>query len=335
MPDYLEDNELSTSQYSADIPQPITVKHQDKDMVSLTPDVTTLDNFGADFNATHSSSILSGYLNVSVSAPGLSVSGTDVSGTYSGQKRTVIYEYNNDLTTSFNLNYSPIVDDGYSTQPSSPILIPKTVTLGDVYGPLPSPLRPGYDFVEWNTQQDGNGSNIISSTPVTAGNNHPLYAKWAAHTHKLRFNSGHAEASGTMPELDIEFEGSKIFANAFTRPNYEFDGWTISFGDGAIAPLNFSLSALGLVPQEESSIVALAAGTHRFTLLSDSDAVLTAKWAPKSAQGDNTGGNTGGENPSTGDDFDPVFWFLMLIFSMCVATQVITVHRWRKIKQHI
>ena len=53
----------------------------------------------------------------------------------------------------------------------------KTVTIGSTYGNLPTPTRTGYTFAGWYTAVSG-GTQVTSSTIVTATGNHTLYAHW-------------------------------------------------------------------------------------------------------------------------------------------------------------
>ena len=50
----------------------------------------------------------------------------------------------------------------------------RTVTFGEIYGQLPTPDREGFLFVGWMLD----GSLITEVTPVTATQNHKLYAQW-------------------------------------------------------------------------------------------------------------------------------------------------------------
>ncbi len=54
----------------------------------------------------------------------------------------------------------------------------KTVTNGGTYGELPVPTRKGYGFCGWYTEKDGGGTEVTSSTKVTATGDHTLYALW-------------------------------------------------------------------------------------------------------------------------------------------------------------
>jgi uncharacterized repeat protein (TIGR02543 family) len=239
--------------------------------------------------------------------------------TGSGNELTLIYD-NYSVQVDFDLDYTPVPNNADHTQPSE--LLPKTVVYNTAYGDLPLPIRKGHIFDGWSDTAGRFGYEVTADTTVTNRNDHSLYAKWTPKKHKLTFNPGSLDAAGEMDEVEIEFMGTVNVVNQFTNPNYDFAGWEITEGDGLLAPtLNIGIQAM--------SISALGVGAHNFTLQSDSDAELTAKWTPKPAPDD----NTGGKFPATGDDFDPIFWSLLLSLSICVAIQVVTVHMWRKIRQ--
>ena len=62
---------------------------------------------------------------------------------------------------------------GGSVSPSS-----ITVTTGYTYGPLPTPVRGGYDFIGWFTEPEGGGFEIKCSSYVDHTSDHTLYAHW-------------------------------------------------------------------------------------------------------------------------------------------------------------
>ena len=76
--------------------------------------------------------------------------------------------YANWSTASYTLNFDA---NGGSSVPS------KTIFYGRTYGDLPTPARTGYDFAGWYASASG-GSNVTSSTQVTATADHTLYAHW-------------------------------------------------------------------------------------------------------------------------------------------------------------
>ncbi len=61
----------------------------------------------------------------------------------------------------------------------------KTVTYGLNYGELPTPVKPGYNFVGWwysPEGPDGAGYWVTDTTEVTLAESHTLYAIWSAKT---------------------------------------------------------------------------------------------------------------------------------------------------------
>ena len=58
-------------------------------------------------------------------------------------------------------------------------IAPIAVTVGAAYGPLPTPVRTGYNFVGWFTQATG-GTQITEASIVASATNHTLYARWTA-----------------------------------------------------------------------------------------------------------------------------------------------------------
>lgn len=92
-----------------------------------------------------------------------------------------------DYTVTFNVN-------GGSVDTSS-----KTVTVGEAYGDLPTPVRSGYTFDGWYTSADG-GSRITSATVVDLTADQTLYAHWTSNIHTptlwdLTYNFGNSNDS--------------------------------------------------------------------------------------------------------------------------------------------
>ena len=69
------------------------------------------------------------------------------------------------LEVTFNANGGPAIS------PTS-----KTVTNGSTYGKLATAIRDDYTL-SWNTQANGNGTEVKSTTVVTIMTDHTLYAK--------------------------------------------------------------------------------------------------------------------------------------------------------------
>ena len=128
----------------------------------------------------------------------------------------------------------------------------KRVVTGDKYGDLPKPTRTGYTFVGWYTSDSG-GSQVTSSTVVTSGANHTLYAHWTADNYTVVFNKNNG--SGSMSNQSIARDQSvALTANAFTRTGYSFSSWNTK-ADGS-----------GTSYSNKASVKNLAAGGGSITL---------------------------------------------------------------------
>jgi uncharacterized repeat protein (TIGR02543 family) len=98
-----------------------------------------------------------------------------------------------------------------------------------------TPSRTGYDFVGWNTAQDGSGSAFTASTTVTG--NTTVYATWTGKTWTVTF-----KANGGTPSQDITrtvtVPANIVAAGNFpadpSRTGYLFAGWnTQANGSGS------------------------------------------------------------------------------------------------------
>lgn len=102
------------------------------------------------------------------------------------------------------------------------------------YGTLPTPTRAGYTFDGWYTSASG-GSKVTSSTTVTNGSDHTLYAHWTPHSITFRYhpNGGvgqpdnyvtwTAEADDTFPDSHWNYANSGD-AYYMTRHGYTATG---------------------------------------------------------------------------------------------------------------
>jgi uncharacterized repeat protein (TIGR02543 family) len=110
----------------------------------------------------------------------------------------------------------------------------KTVTTpATTVDSLPTPpTRNGYHFAGWNTQSNGLGSALTTSTAVTG--NMPVYAMWTPiYTVTFDKNNGGTEASPTSATTDINMHVTLPATNPM-RSGYHFAGWnTKADGSGA------------------------------------------------------------------------------------------------------
>ena len=114
-----------------------------------------------------------------------------------------------------------------------PIPASKTVLRGTAYGTLASTTRSGYTFGGWYTIMNGLGSEVSSSTTVTSGWDHTLYAKWIALAYTVTFDA----QGGTEPIPTSQSVTQGAFYGTLattTRSGYTFGGWyTVMNGKGS------------------------------------------------------------------------------------------------------
>lgn len=104
--------------------------------------------------------------------------------------------------------------------------INKEVILNQPYGELPIPIREGYTFSGWSTEEVGR-ELITDKNIVNIDYDHTLYAQWNAKTYTVRFNAN--GGVGTMVDQTIKYDAVvPLAANAFTKEGYKFLGWATS-----------------------------------------------------------------------------------------------------------
>lgn len=97
----------------------------------------------------------------------------------------------------------------------------KSVYYGQAYGDLPTPIRTGYAFDGWYTEQSG-GTKVTADTVVSALANQTLYAQWIAEAYNVNWNTG---AGYTIAVSRT----SSPYANAFT--GVLSNGAVVYYGD--------------------------------------------------------------------------------------------------------
>ncbi len=112
-----------------------------------------------------------------------------------------------------------------------------------------APTRPGYTFKGWVRDVENTSTKTTSSTElfitytngaysasqVAADENwastdnqyHAMYALWEANTYTVKFDKNADDATGTMADQTFTYDVEQnLTANAYTRPNYKFLGWS-------------------------------------------------------------------------------------------------------------
>ena len=106
----------------------------------------------------------------------------------------------------------------------------KIVYHSDTYSTLPTPSKDGYDFGGWFTASNG-GSQVFSSTKVTATSNHTLYAQWSAMEITVTFNANGGSVSTGSKK--VTFDSTYGTLPTPTRTGYDFDGWFTASSGGS------------------------------------------------------------------------------------------------------
>jgi uncharacterized repeat protein (TIGR02543 family) len=146
-----------------------------------------------------------------------------------------------------------------------------TVTAGATYGTLATTSKAGYIFGGWWTGANGTGSQVLSTTSVTATANHTLYAKWtaeAASTYTVTFDA----QGGIVPNpATITVTAGATYGTLATtsKAGYIFGGWwTGANGTGSqvlsttsvTATVNHTLYAKWIPDEEESTLIDIQFG---------------------------------------------------------------------------
>lgn len=105
----------------------------------------------------------------------------------------------------------------------------KIVTLGELYGPLPMPVRSGGIFDGWWTAPEGEGTEVTATTIVAALASHAIYAKWRMNVaFTVTFDAQGGTVNPTSKgvifgqpygELPVLIDPSRTFAGWWTQLN--------------------------------------------------------------------------------------------------------------------
>ena len=118
--------------------------------------------------------------------------------------------------------------------------------------PASDPTRPHYTFINWNTEEDGSGTEFTASTIVTE--NITVYAQWSGLTYTVTFNknnadTGSTEASPQTRAVTRPVTTAELPVNP-SRPHYAFSSWNTkadgtgtAFNAGTIVTENITVYA--------------------------------------------------------------------------------------------
>ena len=115
----------------------------------------------------------------------------------------------------------------------------KMLTYNSQYGLLPTPTRTGYTFTGWYTSTSG-GTQIMSTTFVTATGDQTLYAQWTSATYKVVAdatggtitNASGWTGTGASATKNVMYNSQYGILPIPTKAGYTFAGWYTSASGG-------------------------------------------------------------------------------------------------------
>ncbi|MBQ0028559.1 MAG: InlB B-repeat-containing protein [Lachnospiraceae bacterium] len=98
------------------------------------------------------------------------------------------------------------------------------------YGELPEPVKSGYRFAGWYTEE-ADGELITADDIVATTDNHTLYAYWTALKYRVTFNGNGGTVSPRVK--DITYDDAYGTLPVPVREGYIFDGWFTAVSGGS------------------------------------------------------------------------------------------------------
>ena len=83
--------------------------------------------------------------------------------------------------------------------------------------------RTGYEFVCWNTQADGSGTDYAADSEFVVDANITFYAKWSARQYTVTFDK--QDGNGGSDSITVTYDSAMPSATAPTRTGTAFDGY--------------------------------------------------------------------------------------------------------------
>ena len=168
---------------------------------------------GYDFNGWYDNSSFTGNTITKIAA------GSTGNKEYYAKFSTILY------TITYNTNQGTLS----GKYPTSYTVESSTIT-------LPEPTKTGYRFGGWYEKDDFSGSNVTTLNPSTKANK-TYYAKWIGNTYSVRYNAN--GGTGSMSNKTFTYgEASTLTANAFTKTDYDFLGWSTSANSNTVVYTN-------------------------------------------------------------------------------------------------
>ncbi len=144
------------------------------------------------------------------------------------------------------------------------------ITYGEAFGALPTPVKEGYNFDGWYTE---NGTQITEKTVSTYTDAFTLYAKWSKAEYSITFNAG----EGTCDTANKKVNYAEIVGTLPTpvKENSEFLGWYDSEGteitETSIYTYSKNVSLNAKYAEKQSGYAKFVAGGEVVATVSFSD----------------------------------------------------------------
>ena len=173
---------------------------------------------------------------------GVSVSSAMKSGTYKmipdindgGNDGAIVYQATiADACMRYTVNFDPT-----DTYTGSAVTGTGTMASQSIYEGTATPLNSntftapaGYEFIGWNTAQDGSGTTYANGASVTdlalAGESVTLYAMWSECANGICYQQNGENVEGTMGKQAVTADtAAPLLASNFSRSGYGFAGWS-------------------------------------------------------------------------------------------------------------
>lgn len=160
------------------------------------------------------------------------------------------------------------------------------ITYDGKYTDLPNPTRNGFIFTGWNTQANGKGTKITSSTKVTTTSNQILYAQWEPIVPTGNYRILSAKEKGLAFDIDNALVANGTNVKLWTKgttsiTNIKAQTWEVTnIGDGTLEIINIhSQKALDLLS-------AKAEDGNNIQIYTDNN-TLAQRWTPVGANAGN------------------------------------------------
>jgi uncharacterized repeat protein (TIGR02543 family) len=91
--------------------------------------------------------------------------------------------------------------------------------------------KSGYNFVKWNTAQNGSGTDYYPGGSITIYGNTTLYAQWSQITYTVSYNGNGATSGTTAQQTKVWGTPLPLQQNGYSKTNYTFQHWNTAADD--------------------------------------------------------------------------------------------------------